>query len=109
MNSFNHYAYGAVLAWVFRHAAGIAPDRSTPGFRKLHLAPRPDRRLGWIKAEYRSAAGLVKSAWRYEGDEWVWDFTVPEGATASVTLPGRRKSEDYLPGSYTTRLSMPAD
>jgi alpha-L-rhamnosidase len=103
MNSFNHYAYGAVLAWVFRHAAGIAPDRSTPGFRKLHLAPRPDRRLGWIKAEYRSAAGLVKSAWRYEGDEWVWEFTVPEGAVADVVLPWDPKPAVYGSGVHRIR------
>ena len=56
-----------------------------------------------MKAEYRSAAGLVKSAWRYDGDEWIWEFTVPEGATARVTLPGEAASSDYGPGSYTIR------
>ena len=101
MNSFNHYAYGAVLAWMYRTAAGIAPDPSAPGFRKIRMEPKPDRRLGFVKAEYRSAAGLVKSAWRYEGDKWTWEFTVPEGATASVTLPGEAVARDYAPGSYT--------
>jgi alpha-L-rhamnosidase len=94
---------------MYKTMAGIASDPSAPGFRRIIMAPVPDRRIGHVKASYKSPAGLIRSAWRYEGDEWVWDFTVPEGATASVTLPGRRKSEDYLPGSYTTRLSMPAD
>ena len=100
MNSFNHYAYGAVLAWVYRVAAGIAPDSSAPGFKRIVMAPKPDRRLGRIAAEYKSPAGLIKSAWRYEGDSWIWDFTVPEGATASVTLPGEATSKDYAPGTY---------
>ena len=100
MNSFNHYAYGAVLAWIYRTVAGIASDPSAPGFRRIVMSPRPDRRLGFVRAEYKSAAGLVKSAWRYEGDKWIWEFTVPAGATASVTLPGETTPRDYAPGSY---------
>jgi alpha-L-rhamnosidase len=105
MNSFNHYAYGAVLAWMYRTMAGISADSSAPGFRRIVMAPKPDRRLGWVKAEYRSVAGLVKSAWRYEGDEWVWEFAVPEGAVAQVTLPGETDSKDYPAGSHTIRRS----
>ena len=100
MNSFNHYAYGAVLAWIYKTAAGIAPAVSAPGFKRIVMAPKPDRRLGHVKAEYKSAAGLVKSAWRYEGDKWIWDFTVPAGATALVTLPGENMAKEYGPGSY---------
>ena len=100
MNSFNHYAYGAVLAWIYKSAAGIAADPKAPGFKNVVMAPNPDRRLGFVKAEYKSAAGLVKSHWRYEGDTWVWDFTVPEGATADVTLPGETASKRYTAGSY---------
>ena len=62
--------------------------------------PLPDRRLGYLTAEYHSAAGLIKSAWRYEGDQWIWEFTIPEGATASVTLPGASSAETYTAGSY---------
>jgi alpha-L-rhamnosidase len=65
------------------------------------MAPKPDRRLGYIKAEYNSAAGLIKSAWRYEGEKWIWEFTVPEGTTALVTIPGEKESKVYTPGSYT--------
>ena len=103
MNSFNHYAYGAVLAWMYRTMAGIAPDSSAPGFKRIVMAPKPDRRLGWVSAEYKSVAGLVKSAWRYEGDEWIWTFTVPEGTTARVTVPGENKSSDYTAGTHTVR------
>jgi alpha-L-rhamnosidase len=100
MNSFNHYAYGAVLAWIYKTAAGIAPDPANPGFRKITMAPVPDRRLGFVEAEYKSNAGLVKSAWRYEGDRWIWRFSVPEGATAAVKAPGDAEFAEYLPGTY---------
>ena len=100
MNSFNHYAYGAVLAWMYKTMAGIAADSKSPGFRNIVMAPKPDRRIGYVKAEYKSAAGLVKSAWYYEGEKWVWDFTIPDGATADVTLPGEMASKHYTAGTY---------
>ena len=100
MNSFNHYAYGAVLAWIYKDAAGIAADPKAPGFRNIIMAPKPDRRLVYVNAEYKSAAGLVKSSWRYEGEKWIWDFTVPEGATADVTLPGDSVAKRYAAGTY---------
>ena len=100
MNSFNHYAYGAVLAWIYKDAAGIAADPKAPGFKNIIMAPKPDVRIGFVKAEYKSAAGLIKSHWRYEGDKWVWDFTIPEGATADVTIPGETASRRYTAGTY---------
>ena len=65
------------------------------------MRPIPDKRLGFVNAEYKSAAGLIKSAWRYEGDKWIWEFTIPEGATASVTLPGVSEPKHYDSGTYT--------
>ena len=64
------------------------------------MRPVPDKRLGSVEAEYRSAAGLVKSAWQYEGDRWTWHFTIPEGAHATVTLPGETESRAYEAGTY---------
>ncbi len=100
MNSFNHYAYGCVCEWIWETAAGIASDPAQPGFKHIIMKPIPDKRLGHIKAEYQSAAGLIKSVWRYEGDQWIWDFTIPEGATASVTLPGETEVKEYTSGTY---------
>ncbi|MBR5661897.1 MAG: family 78 glycoside hydrolase catalytic domain [Bacteroidales bacterium] len=100
MNSFNHYAYGAVCEWIWETAAGIASDPSNPGFKHIIMKPVPDKRLGHLEAEYNSAAGLIKSAWKYEGDKWIWEFTVPEGANASVTLPGETEVKEYGPGTY---------
>ena len=98
MNSFNHYAWETV--------AGIAADTAQPGFRHIIMKPVPDRRLGHVDAEYNSAAGLIKSSWKYEGDKWIWKFTIPKGATASVTLPGETQSREYQAGTYTVKKTL---
>ena len=100
MNSFNHYAYGCVCEWIWETAAGIATALDKPGFQHIIMKPVPDKRLGYLKASYQSAAGLIKSEWKYEGDRWIWDFTIPEGATASVTLPGETEAREYMAGTY---------
>ena len=101
MNSFNHYAYGCVCAWIWKTCAGIASDSAVPGFKHIIMKPVPDKRLGSLDATYKSAAGEIKSSWKYVGDKWIWNFTIPEGATATVTLPGETESKEYEAGSYT--------
>lgn len=100
MNSFNHYAYGCVCEWLWETAAGISADPDAPGFKHIIMKPVPDRRLGFVKAEYDSPAGKIKSDWKYEGDKWIWNFTIPKGSTASVTIPGSTEAKEYKAGSY---------
>ena len=104
MNSFNHYSYGCVCQWLWETAAGINADPAHPGFKHILLKPVPDRRLGHLDASYASAAGLIRSSWKYEGDTWTWTFTIPEGTTATVFLPGEDGSEEYVSGTYTVRI-----
>jgi len=101
MNSFNHYAYGVVCQWIWETVAGIAADPQQPGFKHIIMKPFPDKRLGHLDAEYKSTAGVIKSSWKYEGDQWIWKFTIPNGATASVILPGETQSKEYKAGTYT--------
>lgn len=103
MNSFNHYAYGAVCQWIWQTCAGIASDPAHPGFKHIVMKPMPDRRLGHLDAVFPSVAGTIESHWKYEGNEWIWTFTIPKGSTASVTLPGETKAKEYLSGTYTLR------
>ena len=100
MNSFNHYAYGCVCEWMWETMAGISADTSEPGFKRIIMKPIPDKRLEFVNAEYNSAAGIIKSSWKYEGDQWIWDFTIPEGSVALVTLPGESQAHEYRAGSY---------
>ena len=101
MNSFNHYAYGCVLEWLFAAAAGIRPDPEQGGWRHFCLRPYPDRRLGSCSASYRTDFGIIRSAWRYDGKDGrlVWRFSVPKGSTATVTwLDG--STREYAAGDY---------
>ena len=101
MNSFNHPAYGCVGEWIWETCAGISCDALGAGFSQLIMKPVPDRRLGFVKAEYKTPYGLVKSSWKYKGDRWIWKFTVPKGVSASVTLPGDTTAREYSSGTYT--------
>lgn len=106
MNSFNHYAYGCVCEWLWETAAGIACEVAAPGFKTIVMKPVPDKRLGFVKAEYKSASGLVKSEWKYEGSKWIWDFTIPQGANAMVTAPGSSEAVEYAAGSHQIVLEL---
>lgn len=107
MNSFNHYAYGCVCEWLWKTAAGIAADPAHPGFQRIVMKPIPDKRLGFVEASYQSAAGIIRSAWKYEGDQWIWEFTIPQGAVAAVTLPGESTATEYGAGNH--RIERKAD
>ncbi|MBO7399263.1 MAG: family 78 glycoside hydrolase catalytic domain [Clostridia bacterium] len=101
MNSFNHYAYGAVVAWMYGTMAGIREDTSSPGFKHILLAPIPDKRIGHVTASFNSPYGVIKSAWRYTGEgKLSWTFTIPANTTATVILPGCDAAE-YSSGTYT--------
>ena len=91
MNSFNHYAYGSVADFLFGKVAGINPDENKPGYAHVVLAPVPDQRLGWVKAQLETRHGLVKSAWRYEDGHVIYDFDVPQGATATIRIAGETR------------------
>ena len=106
MNSFNHYAYGCVCEWMWKTMAGIASDSAEPGFKHIIMKPVPDRRLGYVRASYKSAAGLIESSWRYEGDKWIWEFSIPKGAKASVSLPDGSPVKEYGEGRHSVELSL---
>ncbi|MCQ2454035.1 MAG: family 78 glycoside hydrolase catalytic domain, partial [Clostridia bacterium] len=88
MNSFNHYAYGSVMEWFCRDAAGLAPSEEQPGFRKAIMAPRFDPRLSGTSLRYESPCGEYQSAWTIDENNTVhWTVAVPFGAEAEVLLP----------------------
>ena len=90
MNSFNHYAYGAVADWMYGAAAGINSDPDRPGFEHIIFRPVTDRRLDFVKASIDTRRGTVKSEWRRENGRIKYIFTVPEGCGASVIIGGEK-------------------
>ncbi|MBR0240036.1 MAG: family 78 glycoside hydrolase catalytic domain [Bacteroidales bacterium] len=103
MNSFNHYAYGCVCAWIWKYLAGISADTSAPGFRHFILAPHRIDGINHLKASYKSVAGEIKSEWSVNGDKCSWSFTIPDGTSATVSVPGK-DPEEYQPGSYKLEI-----
>lgn len=90
MNSFNHYAYGAVADWMYGAAAGINADPDRPGFEHIIFRPVTDRRLDFVKASIDTRRGTVASEWRRENGRIKYIFTVPEGCGASVVIGGEK-------------------
>ncbi len=98
MLSFNHYAYGAVIDWVYRHLAGLALDRSAPGYRHVAFGPRPVNGITTARAKVESAYGIVGIEWRLAGDVFTADVEVPFGASATFDPPVSDESEVLLDG-----------
>ena len=90
-NSFNHYSYGSVVAWMFRGMAGISYDENQPGFKHIILKPQPDPILPVVAASYESIYGRIVSNMRYEGDAWYYDAVIPANTTATIFLPAAVK------------------
>jgi len=87
MNSRNHFALGAMGRWLFEALAGINPDPSAPGFKRIIVRPRPVGDLQWARADYPSLYGLITSEWRHEGDGLRLRVTVPPNTSAVIHLP----------------------
>ena len=105
MNSFNHYAYGAVMGWMYRTMAGIRADEKG-GWKRFTLAPHPDSRVGSVSADYKTGFGVIKSAWNYGPDgTWRWTFTIPEGSEAKAVLPDGT-TRTYGPGNHVVETEV---
>ena len=87
MNSFNHYAYGAIGEWLYNYVAGIQIDKANPGYKHFMLAPHPGGGLTNANATYKSIHGEISSAWKIDGENMVYEVKVPANTTATVTLP----------------------
>jgi alpha-L-rhamnosidase len=106
MNSFNHYAYGAVGAWMYRSVAGLELDPKEPGYRHIILRPRPGGSLTWAEAKLQTPFGQTAIRWELDGDNLSLQFEVPEGSHATLQPPPQYTAErtEYPPGSYQVTL-----
>jgi alpha-L-rhamnosidase len=87
MNSFNHWALGAVGEWMWRNIIGINPDDDHPGYREFVLRSRPGGGLSWAKGAYDSIMGRIASEWRIEGGTFTWKIAVPPNTVATIYVP----------------------
>jgi alpha-L-rhamnosidase len=93
MNSFNHYAIGAVGEWMYRTILGINPDEAKPGYKHFTIRPVPGGGLTYAKGSYHSIRGDIASAWKLDGDTFTLDVTIPPNTTATVYVPAGEKVE----------------
>ena len=94
MNSFNHYAYGAVAEWIYRYASGIDTVASDAGFHSIYLHPHFDERLGKIDFTYESPYGPIRSAWTALNGKAEWTVTIPPNTKAHLLL-SKAEAESY--------------
>jgi len=86
MNSYNHYAYGAVGDWIYGYAAGVDADARDPGYHTILLHPNFDARLGSLDFSYESGYGTIRSEWSISGKTAAWKLTIPPNATGRLPL-----------------------
>ena len=94
MNSFNHYAYGAVGDWVFGVACGIQPLK--PGFAKARIAPNPDPRLHNLSGTLDTVHGRIRAAWKWAESGVRYEIDTP--VESEILVNG--KTYRVGPGSY---------
>jgi alpha-L-rhamnosidase len=90
MNSFNHYAYGAIGQWLYQVVAGLDLDAAdSAGYRQILIHPHPpaNRCLTWAKAAYNSIRGRIESSWKIDGDRFLLDALIPANTSARIVLP----------------------
>lgn len=104
MNSFNHYSFGAVAAWMYNYSLGICRDEANPGYKHFILKPEPDPtgKMTHAEGHYDSMYGRIESSWKREGDKTVYNFTVPANTSATLYLPTAKglQQKELTAGTY---------
>lgn len=109
MNSFNHYAYGAIGEWLYSHVAGIRLDEDHPGYKHFFLAPHPGGELYYTNASFESMYGLIVSNWREEKGLLVYKVEIPANSTATVVLPSAKLDEVDMQSSLKALAKQVGD
>lgn len=105
MNSFNHYAYGAIGDWMYRVVAGIRIDEQSPAYKHILIAPRPGGGLTHAAAYIDSLYGRASSDWTIANGRISLKIQVPVNSTATVRVPGVQLSSLTEGGKALTAVS----
>lgn len=92
MNSYNHYAYGAVCQWLFEDVAGIKPREENPAFHDVLFDPAILPALSPVSAWHDTGFGRVEVRWRLEAGQVTCDLVIPEGMTARMNATPERRA-----------------
>ena len=98
MNSFNHYAFGAVGEWMYNHILGIQLDIQHPGYKHFNLKPLPGGSLTWAEGSFASISGKIEVRWSVDREVFSYHITVPANTSATVHMPGKSSETVYIDG-----------
>jgi alpha-L-rhamnosidase len=98
MNSFNHYAFGAVAQWMHEHLAGIRIVDAAPGYREVLFAPEIHDGIGRVSLRLQTIRGAVASKWERRDDGVHVEVEVPAGSTGAVVLGSGARAVDGSDG-----------
>lgn len=103
MNSFNHYAYGAIGEWMYHTILGIntGEEPGETGYKRILLTPSFGGSLTFAEGWYQSAYGEIRSSWKKEGNSFLYECVIPANTTALLRLPGEEQERELTSGSYT--------
>ena len=87
MNSFNHYAYGSIGAWMYNTVTGIEVDPEQPGYKHAILRPQPGGNLTQARGSLKTLYGDLVSDWSIEGSRFSWTVIIPPNTSATAYLP----------------------
>ena len=82
--SHSHPMFGSVCAWFYQSLGGISPDPAIPGFKHAIIKPSPVSSLAFANTSYQSLYGTIKSAWKFQGDDYLLDVVIPANSSATV-------------------------
>lgn len=108
MNSFNHYAYGAIGKWMYSTLAGIAPDEKNAGYKNIIFTPRPDMAMGFVNATLDSPYGKISSSWKNNQGNLSWEIVIPPNSTGTIVFPSKDTAKISLDGKAIAK-DLPRD
>lgn len=107
MNSYNHYAYGSIVEWIYRYIVGLEVDETKPAYKHFYIQPHFDSNIEWVKVKRETAYGEIKIEWRVENEQVFLQISVPANTSATLQIDETNwKSEhnierDLGSGDYT--------
>lgn len=109
MNSFNHYAYGAVGEWLYSSVAGLKLDTSVPAYKQFNVKPYPTEELTFAKVKYHSMYGEILTHWEHDEETFKLNVNVPSNTKALIEIPGTDSSklkDDGIPVDQISEIEI---
>lgn len=102
MNSFNHYAYGAIGEWMYKNIGGIDQKEESSGYKNIIIAPKPGGGIIRSSIEFESVYGTIACHWNIDNKKMIMNVEVPPNTNAEVVFPDIRKGDVFESGTSIT-------